>query len=370
MDGHSRHAFAAGRAVRALRGIAAGVRPCLAARWRGCMTGPGQARWRGCLVASGHMAVRAIVPVVALVVASVVALGASTPSAWAQTAAALAVDGVQIQVQEPRAYGHVVGDVVTRTLTLEVPRRLALIEGSLPETGRVGPSLELVAVRHASQATFDGRRHTIALDYQIFLAPPEPRLMDLPRVTLRFAGGAAEESLRVDLAPVTVSPIAPSDASPRAGLGDLRPDVAPPWVDTAPERWRLALYGLLALIPLAYLGSVHLVGPWRHRRQRPFARAERTLARLPLEAPAEQWLGAWRTLHGALDASAGRVLRAEIVDRFLAERPAYAAVRGDLLAFFDRSQALFFGGQAPHPADRRWLRDFCRRCFDIERGAA
>lgn len=295
----------------------------------------------------------------------------ATGPTWAQTGGTPASDAVQLVVQEPRAYGHQVGDVVTRTLTLEVPRRLTLVEGSLPETGRVGPSLELVAVRHASRATFDGRRHTIELDYQIFLAPPEPRLMDLPRVALRFTGeGGREESLRVDLAPVTVSPLAPADASPRAGLGDLRPDVTPLPVDTAPERWRLALYGLLALGPLGYLASVHLVGPWRHRRDRPFARAERELARLPLEAPAEQWLGAWRTLHGALDASAGRVLRAEIVDRFLAERPAFASQRGELLSFFERSQALFFGGQAPQPADRQWLRDFCRRCFDIERGAA
>ena len=65
-----------------------------------------------------------------------------------------------------------------------------------------------------------------------------------------------------------------------------------------------------------------------------------------------------------------RALHAGAVDRFVAEQPAYAAVRGEMLQFFERSERFFFGGQAPLEADRLWLRDFCRRCFDIERGRA
>ena len=40
------------------------------------------------------------------------------------------------QVNDPRAYGHRVGDVLTRTIVLDVPGRLTLDEASIPTPGR------------------------------------------------------------------------------------------------------------------------------------------------------------------------------------------------------------------------------------------
>lgn len=277
---------------------------------------------------------------------------------------------IGVQVGEPRAFGHMVGDVVTRRIVLDVPARLTLIDGSLPTPGRVGQSFELRRVQHERDAATGGVRHVLQLDYQVFRAPTEPRVLDLPSFVLRFEGQPRGEDLRIDYAPVGVVPLAPVEPVLRAGFGALRPDRAPPPIDARPERLRLLLYAVLALGPLAYLAYVHLGWPWWRRRQQPFAVAQRQLASLPLDAPAERWLGAWRALHAALDASAGRVVQADGIERFVGERPRFATLLDDLDRFFDRSQALFFRDNALVDADRQWLRDFCRRCFDAERGAA
>lgn len=293
--------------------------------------------------------------------------------AWgvaAVSAAATELEPIGVQITEPRAFGHMVGDVVTRRIVLDVPGRLKLVDGSLPTLGRVGQSFELRRVRHERDRTIAGVRHVLQLDYQVFRAPGEPRVLDLPSFVLRFEGQPRGEELRVDYAPVGVVPLAPVEPVLRAGFGTLRPDRPPSLADTSPERLRLMLYAALALGPLAYLAYVHVGWPWWRRRQRPFAIAQRQLADLPLDAPAERWLGAWRTLHAALDASAGRVVQADGIERFVVERPRFAALSSDFGRFFDRSQALFFRDSALVEADRRWLRDFCRRCFDVERGAA
>jgi mxaA protein len=287
-------------------------------------------------------------------------------------AAAVADDAAPIvaQVSDPRAFGHLVGDVLTRTIVLDVPNRLKLDDASVPTAGRIGHSFELRRVAQSWLPTLTGRRYTLALDYQVFRAPSEPVVLDLPSFTLRFDGQPRGEELRIDFAPVGITPLAPLEAPLRAGLGSLRPDTPPLQVDTRPEQWRLGLYAVLALLPLAHLAMVYLGWPWWRRRQRPFARARRHLQGVSVAGPPGEWLDAWRALHAALDATASRVLHAGAVDRFVAERPAYAAVRGEMLQFFERSERFFFGGQTPLEADRLWLRDFCRRCFDIERGLA
>jgi mxaA protein len=275
---------------------------------------------------------------------------------------------IRVQVNDPRAFGYQVGDVVTRTIVIDVPRRLALAPASLPSSGRVGAALELRRVTDESRWTGFGRRHTLRLDYQLFMAPAEPRLLNLPAFTLRFDGEPQPETWRIDHAPLSVAPLAPAEAPNRNGLGALRPDLAPPLIDTAPERRRLVAYALLALLPIAYLLALSVGWPWWQRRQRPFASLQRRLAGLATDAPDADWLAAWRAVHAALDASAGRVLHAAALAPFIAEQPRFAALRADLECFFDRSQALFFGGEAVRANDPAWLRAFCRRCADAERG--
>lgn len=288
---------------------------------------------------------------------------------WAGDAAAQAADpdAIAVRIEEPRAYGHQVGDVVTRRIVIDVPARLKLDETSLPVPGRVGQSFELRAVEHSQRRGWNGRRHVLLLRYQVFRAVEQPRVLDLPSFVLRFAGQPRAEEWRIDYAPVGVAPIAPAEPVLRQGLGALRPDVPPPFVDTRGERLRLAAYAIVATALLVYLSYVVWGWGWWQRRQRPFSLALRRLRDLRATSSAHE---AWRLTHAALDATAGRVMDAGGVERFIASSPRYAPLADELRWFFTRSQAVFFAGARSDDDDWQRLLALCRHGRAIERGLA
>jgi len=268
---------------------------------------------------------------------------------------------------EPRAFGYTVGDVVTRRIALQVPSGLRLDEASLPRAGSRGRALELQHV--ALRKSLTGVPEELQLDYQVFLAPRELRVLEMPALVLRFDGSPREQQLRIDAWPLTVGPLTPVDPSPREGLGELRPDLAPPMLDTAAVRTRLAAEAVVIVLLLAYLAQVYLVLPWSARRRRPFGRAWTVLQALPDAPDAAQRRAAYQQLHAALNALAGEVLFEPGLARFVARQPRFAPLQNELAGFFAQSRAEFFGS-GPQAGDMRWLVALCRRCRDLERGAA
>jgi mxaA protein len=170
--------------------------------------------------------------------------------------------------------------------------------------------------------------------------------------------------LRIDAWPVTVAPLVPAEVSPRTGLGELQPDAEPPLIDTRAQRWRLLAYGALLAALLLYLATVYLGVPWWGAQRRPFALAWRQLHRR--QQPV--WREACQHVHAALNQSAGEVLFAHGVDRFVAEHKAFAPLREDIVQFLRLSQREFFEGGVRDAGDAAWLMGFCRRCRDAERG--
>ena len=268
---------------------------------------------------------------------------------------------------EPRAFGYTVGDVVSRRIVLQVPAGLRLDEDSLPRAGARGRALELQRV--VLRRSLAGVPEALQLDYQVFLAPREMRVLEMPPIELRFDGAPRPQTVRIDAWPVTVGPLAPVEASMREGLGEMRPDREPPQLDTASTRLRLALEAGAMLLLLGYLASVYLVLPWSAQRRRPFGRAWKTLSALPARPDASQRRAAFERVHAALNETAGEVLFEPGLERFVALRPRFAPLRDDLVRFFANSRAEFFAG-GDDAVDARWLVAFCRRCRDLERGAA
>lgn len=279
--------------------------------------------------------------------------------------AAVAATALDARVDEPRAYGYQVGDVVERRAVVSVPQGMVLDAESLPRVGQRGLPIELRAL---DWQPLGGGRFELRLRYQVFHAPVAVRTMELPTLSLRFTGEPREQTLRLEGWPVTVAPLVPVDVSPRRGLGELQPDVPPPRFDLAPSSTRLAVYAALVGLGLLYLAYVYLGLPLL-RRRRPFGRAWPQLAALPATVDAERWRGAARELHRALDASAGRAVFIDQVDDFLERRPDFRPVRAELLAFLAESREAFFGGSdATRPTAS--LRALGRRLRDLERGAA
>ncbi|MGY4831080.1 hypothetical protein ACVNIS_21080 [Sphaerotilaceae bacterium SBD11-9] len=278
---------------------------------------------------------------------------------------ASAADTLRATTIEPRAFGYHVGDVLERELIVHAPEGFVLDEATLPRPGARGKALELQSVSRRSRAEGGGTRHELRLSYQVFLSPPEVRTLEISPFSLGFQGEGRAQFVRVEAWPVTVSPLVPIEVSPREGLGELRPDLAPPRLDTRPAQRRLLAYGAVLVLCLAYLAQVYLVAPRWASRKRPFATAWRELRHRPTDSRA-----AWQRVHAALNQTAGEVVFEHGVDRFVAAQPRYAGLRAELLAFFQRSRREFFAGGDATASDARWLVEFCRKCRDVERGAA
>jgi mxaA protein len=275
---------------------------------------------------------------------------------------------------EPRAFGYQVGDVLSRSVSLHVPEGLVLDESSVPLPGARGKALELRGVARHSHGEPGGQRFELALDYQVFLSPPEVRTLELPTFTLRFTGQPREQTLRIEAWPVTVAPLVPVEVSPRRGLGELQPDTPAPLIEIGAARMRLLAYAGVLLLLLAYLARVYFVMPWWSRAHRPFTRAWRALGRLPPGGSEAQRRAAFQRLlqglHEAFNLTAGEVVFEPGVDRFIAARPRFQPLRDDIATFFRQSRREFFASGESADADRAWLTGFCRRCCDAERGAA
>ena len=294
-------------------------------------------------------------------------LAAAAMSIGIAAGAAAAPDTLGARSDEPRAFGYMVGDTVSRRIELTVPAGLTLDRGSLPRAGTRGRALELKRV--VLHQSFSGAPEALQLDYQIFLAPREVQVLEMPAIELRFAGSPRPQTLRIDAWPVTVAPLAPAESPTREGLGELRPDRDPPRVDTRAAGTRLALAAGVMLLLLGYLANVYLVLPWSAQRRRPFGRAWKQLGALPAQPDAAQRRAAFERVHAALNETGGEVLFEPGLDRFVASHPRFAPLRDELARFFAISRSEFFAGRSD-AADMTWLRAFARRCRDIERGAA
>ena len=275
-----------------------------------------------------------------------------------------ATDTLTATQHDPRAFGYFVGDVVTRRIDVRIPSGLQLDPESLPRVGRQGQALELQRV------VWNSSHATLTMDYQVFIAPREVRTLEMPPVTLRFAGTPRAQTLRIDAWPVTVAPLVPVEASPRHGLGELRPDAAPPLIDTRFVHWRLSAYGLVAALLLAYLAHVYIALPRWARRARPFGRAYGELRGLSASSSPEQVRAGMQALHQALNLTAGHVLFEQGVAAFVDAHPQFKPMQAEWLDFFLRSRRAFFDDAADTPIDARWLVELCRRGRDLERGAA
>lgn len=291
---------------------------------------------------------------------------------------ALAEDGtesdprVTVSTVEPaRDVGYTVGDKLTRTVILEVDKPYQLLETSLPAVGQqkrrqnVEQGIELHAVKLEKGASLDKNRYTLTLTYQVFKRGVTAKPAALPPEFVKFGGQGENFSARIPSWNFRISPLAvfgnvvvEKDMS--GYRGPLLLD------DSGHRRW---LWGLLGLCALSALGLLYVLGSrtWLPRMGGPFARAGRELKKLP---NTDQGLsqGVAR-LHQAFNACAG----ASVFDAagFLRHRPGFTPIRDDIERFFTLSRSVFFEPAAAHGIEGEplaWLRAFCRRCRDCERG--
>jgi mxaA protein len=261
----------------------------------------------------------------AFVTPACVGAAASTPVIQAAPIATVAA-----VVDQPRPFGHVVGDVLAQRVLLAAERPVA--PASLPGPQRLSAWIERRSARVERAA--DGRRWLV-VDYQVVNAPQSPVTVQIP--AWRLAGDAAQPALLVPAWPVGVSPIT-ARAAPGTAAWQLRPDRPAPAIATGPLRLRLALASAALAAWLAAWAGWLAWRHWRDAMTRPFASALRALGRADERQPSD-----WRTLHEAFDRTAGEVLLASTLPRLFERAPQFEPLRDRIEDFYARSAARFFG---------------------------
>jgi mxaA protein len=321
------------------------------ARW--LETSPAVAEGAGAAVihhAAAAGAARAVTLALALAVWPAGAVWAADPPPGAPATAAV--------VQQPRSFGHVLGDVLTQRVLLEHAGR-TLQPGALPSAARIDLWLERRPARTETDA--DGRRW-LAIDYQVVNAPRALTAIALPALTVPTGAGPA---LTLAAWPISIGPLTPEQPFGQGELQPLRPDrpVAPLPVHAVERQLKLALAALLVVL-LAWLGW----WVWRNRReaqQLPFAQAWRALRRLDDPASAQ----AWRLVHGALNRAAGRVVHGASLPLLLAEAAYLRPLQPQLEDFYRESTRRFFAVDLAHasqPANAFPLAPLARALRDAE----
>ncbi len=271
------------------------------------------------------------------------------------------------RVTDPRAFGHTIGDTLTRRIDFDLQRPAALDRGSLPKSGRKDAWIALNDVTVSRHPGWSTTHYEVRLTYQLINAPRGVRTLSLPALTLKTAGATPRE-LPVAQWFFTAAPLTPPTVLARGDLDELRPDVKPPLLPIAALKIRLAAYGAAAAVIILYLLIMRFGIPFTRRRHGPFARACRDIGNIARNADdVHAFRSALTALHHAFNEAAGHSVFAGELDGFFAAHPRFAPLRADVERFFALSQREFFDGGSIDVRNPRIVLDLARRCRDRER---
>jgi len=265
----------------------------------------------------------------------------------------------QPTVQQPRAFGYLLGDVLTQRILLQDESHDV---GSVtpPSLGRTDVWLERRRVR--TETDSDGRRW-MAIDYQVVNVPAALAQIALPALTLASSSGA---TLQVAQWPLSIGPATPANPFNAGDLQALRPDRLAAPVPTAPLRRQASIAGGLSLLTLLCWAAWWW---WRNARESarlPFARAWRQMRRMrPSTGPdAQASADGWLCLHRALNETAGHVVHAGSLPGLFVQAPYLQPLRAQLEQFYRQSAERFF--MSAPGADVYPLRSLCEALYRAE----
>ncbi len=275
-------------------------------------------------------------------------------------------DNVSVRTDDPRPFGYVIGDELSRRIEIDAPSAYTLQNDSLPRPGRVDAWLELRKINVTKKLLGDKTRHTLDLHYQILNSPDGVKTHSLPKLLILFKNFDTPQTADILESPFTVSPITPAFVLARAGLEEMRPDKSAPLISATTHYWRLALAALFAFTALLSLVYIKWGVPFLRKHNGPFARAAREIKKLSEADNAS----ALRRVHRAFDETAGAAIFPQHLAEFFTRHPAFNDVQSDVQQFFHASRGQFFssGKKNDMTINKKWLLDFCARCRDRERG--
>jgi mxaA protein len=286
---------------------------------------------------------------------------------------------VSIETIDPvKDIGYVVGDILQRQITLTIKKPYYLVEESLPIVGyektyRGQPiGVNLAGLKHTKKDEGDQIVHQLTLDYQIFTSSVVAKRAAVLADYVRLVNTSDKDDLvkyRIPMWEFVISPL--SVFGQIKVEDDMSQFRGPLLMDASNEKKRLNI--ALVFLALSLLGLLYIIGKgaWLPRMGGPFAKGFREIKKQGNTPQGIQ--NAVSSMHTALNASAGNSLFMNNLDEFLTKKPAFNAIKSEINQFFALSRQVFFEPNAKHDVGAdpvAWLKQFCRRCRDCERGLA
>ncbi|MCB5189367.1 hypothetical protein LG198_01310 [Methylobacillus arboreus] len=297
----------------------------------------------------------------------------ASPLAWSadETGKAAELPPVTITANNPaREVGYHIGDILTRTVTLKVSDQYQILPTSLPIPGNQKryrnkeQGIEIYASK-LSESHRDGQNiYTLELSYQVFTSSIVAKPAALPPEFVKFSGNGKQFQVRIPSWNFRISPLAVY------GSVNVSKDMSPlrgPLLISA-DKHRQTMVAALAILSLSLLGLLYILGnrAWLPRMGGPFARAYREVRKTSADNTGLET--AISRLHQAFKQSCGQSVFS--ADEIIQLKPAFTPLKDDIERFFRLSRAVFFDSAEQGTPDNPnpWLRQFSRRCRDIERG--
>lgn len=285
---------------------------------------------------------------------------------------------VTIKTTEPdHRVGYTVGDIITRTVFLEIKKPYVLIDESLPIVGYekrykgqvIG--IELRSITHEKNEHNNSVNHKIKLSYQVFTNAVVAKPAILPAEYLRLINldshGKDVVRYRIPSYEIAISPLSIFGAVKiEADMSDFR---GPLLLNSHKEKQQLKIG--LAVLGLSLLGLLYILGQqaWLPRMGGPFAKAFKSIRKLPSNQHGLQVAVA--QMHQAINNTAGQSVFSDTTHLFLAKKPNFNGLKTEFEQFFSLSRQVFFESSAAHSVQGdplKWLQNFSKRCRDCERG--
>jgi mxaA protein len=258
--------------------------------------------------------------------------------------------------------GIQIGDVLTRTITIQSSAAYELPKTSLAIKGESKNDIELRDVNVSTSKNLNHKLFQITLSYQVFANAAQPVQMQLPAEHLLFTG---PNSVAVDIPAwrFWYSPLVAEGVTHAKDM--MQPQIKPELIAVKPIQMRLAIFS--ALLVIGMLGIIYVNADKRYLpfMNGAFAQAHRHIKKLAKNQASDRT--AFVYMHQAFNQVYGANLFISELDQFLAAHPKFLKVKDDITGFFALSNAILFANASQDSAHTD-LVILSKRLRDCERG--
>jgi mxaA protein len=258
--------------------------------------------------------------------------------------------------------GIQIGDVLTRTITIESSDGYDLPKTSLAIKGESKNEIELRDINASTTKNLNNKLFQITLSYQVFANAAQPVQMQLPVEHLLFTG---PKNVVIDIPAwqFWYSPLVAEGVTHAKDM--MQPQIKPELIEVKPIQMRLAIFSVLLAIGM--LGLIYVNADKRYLpfMNGAFAQAHRRIKKLARNQAADR--KAFIYMHQAFNQVYGANLFTSELDQFLTAHPKFLKVKNEIGRFFELSNATLFAN-VNHASAHEDLIGLSKRLRDCERG--